>query len=143
MQKTVSQLERQVSVCDTQCFMKFHLIQLPIEPSGFDEVSVEEIGPRFIILSWDEPAFPNGILINYTVLQNEEEIADVSPSFTTYNVTGLLPFTNYQFSVLACTAAGCVENPPVDFMTLEDGKKDWYMMGIKRHNSTQFSLHSS
>lgn len=97
--------------------------QPPTEPSGFDEVSVEERGPRFIFLSWDEPAFPNGILINYTVLQDEEQIADVSPPSTKYNVTGLLPFTNYQFSVLACTAGGCVQSPPVGIMTLEDGKK--------------------
>lgn len=108
--------------------MKFHLIQLPTEPSGFDDASVEEIGPRSILLSWDKPAFPNGILINYTVLQDEEQIADVSPPSIVYNVTGLQPFTNYQFSVLACTAAGCVENSPVDIMTLEDGKSQYMIL---------------
>ena len=82
---------------------------------------VEGVGPRFIHLSWDEPAAPNGILTKYTVLEGDREIADIEPSSVEYNVTELLPFTNYQFSVLACTSAGCVESPPVHIRTLEDG----------------------
>ena len=39
-----------------------------------------------------------------------------------YNVTGLLPYTDYQFSIQACTSAGCVEGPSVDVTTLEDGE---------------------
>lgn len=93
-----------------------------IAPSGFDEVLVEGRGSRSILLSWDEPAFPNGIIINYAVLEGGEEIAAIFPPSVEYNVTGLLPVTDYQFSVLACTTAGCVESPQVDTKTLEDGK---------------------
>ena len=84
---------------------------------------VEQRGPRSILLSWDEPAVPNGVLLTYTVLlEGEEEIANISPPTIEYNVTGLVPFTEYQFSVLACTSAGCVESPLVTTMTLEDGE---------------------
>ena len=82
---------------------------------------VEDRGPRSILLSWDEPGYPNGILTTYTVLVDGEEVADVLPPTVEYNVTGLLPFTEYGFSVLACTAAGCTESPSVDTVTLEDG----------------------
>ena len=82
---------------------------------------VQQRGSRSILLSWDGPASPNGILTKYTILQGGQEIADVLPSSLEYNVVGLLPFTDYQFSVLACTAVGCVESPRVDTMTLEDG----------------------
>ena len=82
---------------------------------------VENRGPRYILLSWDEPAYPNGILTTYTVLVDDEVVADVLPPTVEYNVTGLLPFTEYRFAVLACTAVGCVESPSVDAMTLEDG----------------------
>lgn len=79
------------------------------------------IGPRFILLSWDEPAQPNGVLIVYTLLEGGDEIADIVPPAVEYNVTGLTPYTQYMFSVMACTSAGCEESPAVETRTLEDG----------------------
>ena len=93
----------------------------PTAPTGFDEVIVEMIGPRSILLSWDEPAQSNGVLIVYTVLVGENETADVVPPTVEYNVTGLTPYTQYTFSVMACTSAGCEGSPTVQTRTLEDG----------------------
>ena len=90
-------------------------------PTGFDEVVVEARGPRSILLSWDEPAQPNGVLVTYTVLEGGDEVASVEPPSVEYNVTGLVPYAEYQFSVLACTSAGCEESTPVTTRTLEDG----------------------
>lgn len=91
-------------------------------PTGFDEVIVESTQAHSVFLSWEAPAQPNGVLVVYTVLQNEREIANVTPPTVEYNVTELLPYTNYQFSILACTSAGCVEGPSVDVMTNEDSE---------------------
>ena len=91
-------------------------------PTGFDEVIVESTQARSVFLLWEAPAQPNGVLVVYTVLQNEREIANVTPPTVDYNVTELLPYTNYQFSILACTSAGCVEGPSVDVTTNEDSE---------------------
>ena len=64
----------------------------------------------------------NGILVNYTVLQRGVVIAVTLPSALDYNVTGLLPFSSYNFSIMTCTAEGCVESPSLMASTLEDGK---------------------
>ena len=90
-------------------------------PIGFDEVSILREDSRSILLSWEAPAQPNGVLVDYIVLQDGEEIAHVMPPTVEYNVTGLLPYTDYQFSIQACTSAGCVEGAPVGAMTLEAG----------------------
>ncbi len=89
-------------------------------PSGFDQVQVVERGSRYILISWDRPAASNGILVNYTVLQGGVAIATVAPSVLEYEVMGLLPFSEFTFSVVVCTVVGCVEGPNVTATTLED-----------------------
>lgn len=64
----------------------------------------------------------NGILVNYTVVQGGRVIAATPPTAQDYNVTNLLPFTAYNFSVLACTSVDCVESPSLMAMTQEDSE---------------------
>ena len=90
-------------------------------PAGFDRVVQEEAGPRHVLLSWDPPAAPNGVLVNYTVLVGGATVAATPPSQESFNVTGLLPFTGYALSVQACTSAGCVSSSTLQTQTLEDG----------------------
>ena len=54
-------------------------------------------------------------------------IAATPPSSLEYNVTSLLPFTSYNFSVMACTSVGCVESPSLIEMTLEDSEWSFYV----------------
>lgn len=94
-----------------------------LAPSGFDRIVVLETGPRHILLSWDPPASPNGILVNYTVILGGVTVALTTPTTLEYNVTGLLPFTTYNFSVMVCTSVGCVNSQLLVATTMEDGKK--------------------
>lgn len=83
---------------------------------------VIERASRSVLISWDPPAAPNGVLTNYTVLRGDQEVMTVDASTTQLNVTSLLPFSTYTFSVVVCTSAGCVESPSVSATTLEDGE---------------------
>ena len=91
-------------------------------PSGFDQVVVIERASRSVLISWDPPAAPSGLLTNYTILRGGQRVMTVDPSTTQLNVTSLLPFSPYTFSVVVCTSVGCVESPSVSTMTLEDGE---------------------
>lgn len=75
----------------------------------------------------------NGILVNYTVLQGEGGmvIAATPPEVLQYNVTRLLPFTSYNFSVLACTEVACVQSPSLIAMTQEDGKTLTHLFSLQ------------
>jgi usherin len=91
-------------------------------PSGFDRIVVLERGSRYITVSWDPPAAPNGIIVNYTVLMGDDVIIATPPDVLQYMVSPLLPFSMYTFSVMACTSAGCVESQEIQSTTLEDGE---------------------
>ena len=83
---------------------------------------VLERGSRYITVSWDPPAAPNGIIVNYTILLDGDVIMATPPDVLQYRVSPLLPFSMYTFSVMACTSAGCVESQEIQSTTLEDGE---------------------
>lgn len=93
-----------------------------LAPSGFDQIVLLERGSRHVRISWDPPAMSNGLLVNYTVSVGGEDMAATPPNVLDYNVTELLPFTAYNFSVMACTSAGCVESSTLTVTTREDSK---------------------
>ena len=91
-------------------------------PAGFDRIVPLEISSRYVLLSWDEPAAANGILVNYTVLLGGVVLTTAPPSVLVYNVTSLRPFTGYSFTVQACTSVGCVESPVLSLVTDQDSE---------------------
>ena len=85
---------------------------------------------RSALLMASPPSISNGIIILYLVSYNVNGSTNVmTTNFTTDNqhlndtVEPLLPFTDYVFTVRACTTAGCGPvSDNVTAMTLEDGK---------------------
>ena len=64
-------------------------------------------------VSWVEPSQPNGIIVQYRVYQRSEPfdgqgtlVGSVNGSIFSLLVPGLLPFTEYEFSVESVTVAG-------------------------------------
>lgn len=91
-------------------------------PNSIDAPEATEIRSRSLTLSWEPPSISNGILIHYTIVQNSSELERIFPNTTTIVVRNLLPFTSYQFTVMACTSAGCTESLPEVVTTMEAGK---------------------
>ena len=85
---------------------------------------------RSALLMASPPPISNGIIIEYLVSYNVNGLTNVmTTNFTAVNqrlnstVGSLLPFTNYVFTVRACTTAGCgPASDNVTAMTLEDGE---------------------
>ena len=118
---------------------------LVVAPSGFDRVVVLAQGSRHIHLSWDPPANSNGILVNYTIIQDCVVVAATLPTSQSYNVTDLQPFTSYNFSVMVCTSAACATSQQLLTSTLEDGK-GWHRMvkgGHRMIKGGQGIIHST
>ena len=65
-------------------------------------------------IEWDEPMFPNGVLMDYTVTvyqtENSSNVVYSDDSIAGLTVTAesvmVLPYTNYTVSVSASTSAG-------------------------------------
>ena len=99
---------------------------------------VFDMGTRWLVLQWAPMFDGNRPITSFFVnLQNINQTSPV-PLATLqvsnlmfrdgnfmYNVTaGILPFTNYNFTVRACNVLGCgnVSQPSPTIMTLSDGK---------------------
>ncbi len=106
----------------TQCIYVMLHVCTHTAPAGFDRIVPLEISSRYVLLSWDEPAAANGILVNYTVLLGGVVLTTTPPSVLVYNVTSLSPFTGYSFTVQACTSVGCVESPVLSLVTDQDSE---------------------
>ena len=61
---------------------------------------------RTLILEWEPPSSPGGIITTYMVTYNDTTV-NTSNNDTNYTITGLDPYTNYSITVSACTSNGC------------------------------------
>lgn len=74
-----------------------------------------------MVLEWNAPSKPNGIIVLYSIYMNGSMLLNVTG--TNYTVVNLQPFTLYSFAIAACTVVGCTQSaysPPQ--RTLESGK---------------------
>ena len=121
-----------------------------LAPSGSEYISPRPtvVYSRSISISWSPPRYPNGIIIRYEVYRYEmanlaTPILSSSTDGSKRNsvVTGLQPYTEYQFTVTACNSEGCTSHSiRTTARTFADGKKffEIYLM-ILCVNSLAFS----
>ncbi|XP_061670381.1 usherin isoform X4 [Syngnathoides biaculeatus] len=89
-------------------------------PDGVHSPAVRALSPSSLHVSWFRPARPNGRVQRYHLNQT-----GVGTIFThteapgNYTVTGLQPFTNFTFVLVACTAVGCGTSSPSTGRTLQ------------------------
>ena len=90
-------------------------------PSGLQDFSVEKITTgNAVILRWDPPLRPNGIITTYRVY----EMSDAENSIyrgvaRVFEFRRLQPYTEYVVKLEACTAVGCTLGNEQTFTTAE------------------------
>ena len=113
-------------------FLLFHLpfYVAPSEPQNFTVVNVNS---TTIMVSWQHPAMPNGVVTGYFVWYTENltcnnsqvingSRAELLPTADTHTFTELEEDTDYVFYVSAETSAGEGEAAMVMERTSEDGE---------------------
>ncbi|KAM9016840.1 usherin [Ara ararauna] len=83
-------------------------------------LSLASVNPHKVLISWDSPAQPNGILQSYRLLKNDV-LYPFSFDAATFNYTDedLLPYSMYSYMIVACTMGGCSTSEPATIQTLE------------------------
>ena len=84
--------------------------------------AVVTVSSSTINLTWLPPQVPNGILLRYEVILNNESVVNVTSGKTQYLATGLNPATEYGFSVVSYNSAGGTQSETVFVITEESGK---------------------
>uniref|UniRef100_A0A3Q3B8L8 Usher syndrome 2A (autosomal recessive, mild) n=1 Tax=Kryptolebias marmoratus TaxID=37003 RepID=A0A3Q3B8L8_KRYMA len=89
-------------------------------PEGVQPPQVTAVSPFSLHVSWSEPSHQNGVIQWYHLNQ-----IGVGTIFThtdgpkNYTVTGLQPYTDYSFVLVACTTVGCGASKPATGRTLQ------------------------
>ena len=106
-----------------------HDIDPPLTvPEGVLSPAVTALSSSQLRVEWFEPLFPNGLILNYSLLllsPAEDEGARLltsSPSPGQLEVASLRPFTLYSFLLEVCTTVGCNSSQPGSGTTLESGE---------------------
>ena len=100
----------------------FWLLLAPVPP---ENVLASVINSTTVEVTWDPPSITNGILRYYTVVygsSDDMEMMEVNSSDVTVLVSGLDPFTNYTFYVLAVTITPSEPSDSVTVITDEGGE---------------------
>ena len=74
-------------------------------PEGIRPIIVEQRTSFSLVLTWNPPLTPNGVVREYRVLLNGETVYRDLP--LTHTITRLQPFTSYNIQLGVCTSAGC------------------------------------
>lgn len=105
------------------CSSNFHTV-----PEGVSAPFISSIGQR-VLISWDIPARPNGIILAYRVersLLDEDNFTligslDGSAAARVLVDINTEPFTTYEYRVVAENSAGFTVGPSANYTTPEAG----------------------
>ncbi|KAJ8045141.1 Usherin [Holothuria leucospilota] len=79
-------------------------------PGGLRPPTVDVLDSTTMIVSWDPPAESNGVIISYTIRMPQPIIYLDNTTLTSFLVHSLIPYTDYEVTMEACTVAGCTES---------------------------------
>ena len=104
-------------------------------PDGLKAPNVTVLNSTSVYVTWQEPALPNGRVISYELNRRNERGVETL-LFTglgfSFTVTGLEPFTDYEFRVKASTSAGSGSSDWTPIKTFEDGKFETLCLRLDR-----------
>jgi len=94
-------------------------------PENVTEPIVVTVDARSLLIMWEEPLIPNGLVINYTIKRiNPDNTATIVITLDSmmfnYTDLGLRPFTSYRYTITATTAGGSTESEPNAGMTAQE-----------------------
>ncbi|CAL8351742.1 unnamed protein product [Merluccius merluccius] len=97
----------------------------PSRPAGLSPPRVTVLGPESLQVTWSPPLIANGEIRDYEIRLPHPRVPHHAGNGSQLNVTltGLVPFTHYNVTVLACSTGaghvgGCTESLPTPAKTL-------------------------
>ncbi|XP_016124971.1 usherin [Sinocyclocheilus grahami] len=98
-------------------------------PSGVAPPRLQALGPFSIMVQWDTPARPNGVIISYSLYKRDPAEPDVKRFIfashhsafqsQSFSLTALKAYYRYEVRVEACTLLGCAASDWSSIQTLE------------------------
>lgn len=92
-------------------------------PSGVAAPSVMHLTgrPSELVLTWEPPREVNGALLSYRIRRDGDALRfSFEPDVLSFTDQNLTAYTDYSYTLTACTVAGCTASPTTSVRTLED-----------------------
>ena len=110
-------------------------------PSNVGLFEVEQISNGLsVILRWDEPGQPNGILTNYYVYEEGSTNSIYQGLNREFEFRRLQPYTEYNLQLEACTMGGCTKSQMQTVRTAEILPENQPPPSIGTSNATHVTL---
>ena len=93
-----------------------------------------------VIMRWDQPGQPNGIITNYLVFEAGNINAVYQGLSREFQYSRLQPFTTYSVQLEACTLGGCARSPTQSFTTAEVAPSNLPAPSVGSVTSNEVSL---
>ena len=93
-------------------------------PENVPAPQISSVAANSLTVTALPPLTPNGVVTEYRLYRNGTRIdtlsnPDLQTSLFTFQVSGLLPFTRYDFYIEVCTVGGCGQSNAVSQVTAE------------------------
>ena len=117
-----------IEACTTHCSSAEMTSQIYTDQAAPGNVNAAILLPvnfSAINVTWETPPKPNGQIIRYNVSRviNSTFKIHLNPNDKGLSmslvISGLTPYTNYTFEVVACTRVGCTASPLASTLTLQ------------------------
>ncbi len=89
------------------------------EPEGQPPPTASTVLSKSIVIRWQPPAKPNGVIALYTIIRDNAVIDSIPGTILFYNDTGLTPNTDYVYQIESENIAGTSTSNGVTITTLE------------------------
>ena len=110
-------------------------------PSNLGLFEVEQISSGLsLILRWEEPGQPNGILTNYYVFEEGNTNSIYQGLNREFEFRRLQPFTEYNVQLEACTMGGCTKSAIQTVRTAEILPQNQPLPSVGLSNATHVTL---
>lgn len=102
------------------------------------------ISPDFVRLTWSAPSNRSGPIEKYILscapLHGIQPCATYEGHETSATIWNLVPFTEYHFSVQACTSGGCLHSSPLTVTTAQAPPRSLGPPKVRKISSTELHV---
>ena len=107
-------------------------------PDGISPPEIMVLNATSLRITWTEPEEPNGDIIQY-MLSQDGNIVFNTLGFS-FLATGLNPFTEYSYSIMACTVEGCGSSNRSTARTLEAVPEGYVQPTVTSTTANSFTV---
>ena len=109
-------------------------------PEGVSDPNISELQPRLLVVSWQPPTRPNGVITEYILTLTSNNTILLRGLALSLALTDLTPYMTYSFQLSVCNSIGCTLSEIVEIQTPETDPEGFSAPSLRNINSTSVDI---